>query len=245
MFTGLVREVGRVSRLERRAGITVLEIEAPITVRPGDGQPPSIGDSLSVNGICLTVVRIAGTRVSVEATSETRRVTTLDNWGVGTTVHLEPSLRVGDQLGGHFVLGHVDGTGRLAGLERRGGAASMTVTLPRALARQLLPKGSIAVDGVSLTLDEGPFADRFTVTLIPHTLRATRFGGLAPGGRVNLELDVLTKAAGNGHYAAGSEQPAAAGTRTTDAGRRARTGAPRLTMETILAQGWSRGTRNG
>ena len=229
MFTGLVREVGRVSRLGRRAGITILEVEAPLTARPSEGQAPAIGDSLSVNGICLTVVRIAGPRVSVEATPETRRVTTLDDWRVGSAVHLEPSLRVGEQLGGHFVLGHVDGTGRLVRLERRGAASWMTVTVPRALARRLLPKGSIAVDGVSLTLDEGPFDDRFTVTLIPHTLRATRFGALAPGARLNIELDVLGKAGG-------LAAPKLANEHASEGG---------LTMETILARGWSRGTRHG
>jgi len=268
MFTGLVREVGRVSRLGRHAGITVLDVEAPLTARPAEGQPPAIGDSVAVNGICLTVVGIDGARISVEATPETRRVTTLDDWRVGTAVHLEPSLRVGDQLGGHFVLGHVDGTGRLARLERRGGAASMTVTLPRALARQLLPKGSIAVDGVSLTLDEGPFDDRITVTLIPHTLRATRFGALAAGARLNIELDVLTKAGGSRQLAAGSKRlvgglaaPELAPRRpfprgATEGGLAAPELGPRrpfprgaseggLTVETILARGWSRGTRHG
>ncbi|HSK08504.1 MAG TPA: riboflavin synthase [Vicinamibacterales bacterium] len=195
MFTGLVREIGRVARLARRGGITTIEVEAPLIARPPGGTAPAVGDSLAVNGICLTLVGIARTRVSVEATAETRRVTTLDDWRAGDLVHLEPSLRVGDQLGGHFVLGHVDGTGRLARLDHRGSAAWMTVSLPRGLAGRLLPKGSVAVDGVSLTLDEGPFEDRFTVTLIPHTLEATRFGGLAPGTRLNLELDVLSKAA--------------------------------------------------
>jgi len=238
MFTGLVREVGRVSRLGRHAGITIVEVEAPLTAGPAEGQPPAIGDSVSVNGICLTVVGMAGSRVSVEATPETRRVTTLDDWRVGSAVHLEPSLRVGDQLGGHFVLGHVDGTGRLARLERRGGAAWMTVTLPRALAQRLVPKGSIAVDGVSLTLDEGPFEDRFTVTLIPHTLRATRFGDLAVGARLNIELDVLGKA-GSGQLAAGGDRRDAGDDRQHARGER------RLTLEAILARGWSRGTRHG
>jgi len=234
MFTGLVREVGRVTRVARRAGITTLEIEAPLIARPPEGAPPAIGDSLAVNGICLTLVRATGTRVAVEATAETRRVTTLSEWRVGTVVHLEPSLRVGDQLGGHFVLGHVDGTGRLAGLERRGGAAWMTVTLARTLAGRLLPKGSIAVDGVSLTLDEGPFDDRFTVTLVPHTLRATRFRRLSPGAKVNIELDVLGKA--------GALRQAQGAVSSSNRSGRAGGG---LAVETILARGWSRGTRHG
>lgn len=217
MFTGLVREIGLVSRLGRRGGVTTIEIEAPLTAKPSEGPPPAVGDSLAVNGICLTLVRLAGSRIVVEATAETRRVSTLDDWSAGSRVHLEPSLRAGDQLGGHFVLGHVDGTGRISRLERRGGAAWMTVALARDLARRLLPKGSIAVDGVSLTLDEGPFAGHFTVTLIPHTLEATRFATLPPGTRVNLELDVLAKAAAN-------------------AGDTGRT----LTMDAIWRRGWRR-----
>jgi len=248
MFTGLVREVGRVSRVSRAAGITTLEIDAPLTARPPQGPPPAVGDSVAVNGVCLTLVGLAGSRIRVEATPETLRVTTLDDWVVATPVHLEPSLRVGDQLGGHFVLGHVDGTGRLAALRKRGGAAWMTVTLPRELARRLVPKGSIAVDGVSLTLDEGPFDDRFTVTLIPHTLRATRFAALAAGAKVNLELDVLTKG-GRWPRVGDGWQPAAGIRRASGlaapelAVERASEGG--LTVEKIRARGWSRGIRHG
>ena len=198
MFTGLVREVGRVVRVGRRGGVSVVGIHAPLVAEPADRPAPVAGDSVAVNGICLTVVRTEGTRLTVEATAETRRVTTLADWHVGSLVHLEPALRAGDAVGGHFVLGHVDGTGHVQRVERRGASAVMTVTLAAALASRLLPKGSIAVDGVSLTLDEGPFHDRFTVTLIPHTIGATRFGGLAAGERVNLELDVLAKAAATG-----------------------------------------------
>jgi riboflavin synthase alpha subunit len=129
-------------------------------------------------------------------------------------VHLEPALRTGEPLGGHFVLGHVDGVGGVARVARRAGTVVLSVSAPRALLVQLLPKGSIAVDGVSLTLDEGPFDRIFTVTLIPHTLRETRFGALRIGDRVNLELDVLSKAA--------------------------RRGAGPLTMNAILARGWAR-----
>lgn len=195
MFTGLVREVGRVARTGRRRGVSLLDIDAPLTAAPREGPPPAPGDSVAVNGICLTVVKNTGGRLTVEATAETRRVTTLADWATGDLVHVEPSLRAGDQVGGHFVLGHVDGTGRLLRRDRRGDAVWMTVALSRDLARGLLPKGSIAVDGVSLTLDEGPFVDRFTVTLIPHTLRNTRFEKLGAGARVNLELDVLAKGA--------------------------------------------------
>jgi riboflavin synthase alpha subunit len=194
MFTGLVREMARVKRVSAHGGVTSIEIEAPLLTRDGGRTPPAPGDSVAVNGVCLTIVRISGPVIAVEATAETRRVSSVADWAPGTPVHLEPSLRVGDELGGHFVLGHVDAAGRLVRLERGPRSATMTVSLPPRLARFLLPKGSVAVDGVSLTLDDGPFTDRFTVTLIPHTLAVTRFAALAPGTRLNIEIDMLAKA---------------------------------------------------
>lgn len=222
MFTGLVREIGTLRAVQRRDGLTRLAVAAP-RCAPG----LAVGDSLAVNGVCLTVTARAGELVTVEATAETRRVSTLAGWRGGDRVHLEPALRVGDALGGHFVLGHVDGVGRIATLARRREAVWMTVVLPRALAARLLPKGSIAVDGVSLTLDEGPFADRFTVTLIPHTLGATRFGGARAGERVNLELDILAKAA--------------AAAPVWQAPQDAATARPRLTLAWLRARGFARG----
>jgi riboflavin synthase alpha subunit len=218
VFTGLVREIGRVERIGARGAVTVLDVSAPRTA-----VGLAVGDSLAVNGICLTVTRVARGRVRVEATGETRRVTTLGLWRQGETVHLEPSLKAGDPLGGHFVLGHVDGVGRVVSLSRRGGTATLRVRLPGRLAAQLVPKGAIAVDGVSLTLDEGPFDDGFSITLIPHTLAGTRFGRVAAGDAVNLELDVLTKTA----------RPTVA---TSADGRDTR---PPLTLASLLARGWS------
>jgi len=190
MFTGLVREIGHVAALTTTRGVTRLELDAP---RCAAALAP--GDSLAVNGICLTVTGVERTRVAVDATAETRRVTTLPRWRVRDPVHLEPALRVGDAIGGHFVSGHVDGTGRIVSLQRQGRAASMTVALAPALAGQLVSKGSIAVDGVSLTLDAGPFPGRFTVTLVPQTLAQTRFGAAGVSDHVNIELDILAKAA--------------------------------------------------
>jgi riboflavin synthase alpha subunit len=190
MFTGIVREMGRVVALKTARSVTRFEVDAP---RTASGLAP--GDSVAVNGICLTVTRVAGARVAFDAAPETRRVTTIARWRAGDAVHLEPALRLGDALGGHFVLGHVDGIGRILRLSRRGGAAAMTVALAASLAAQLVPKGSIALDGVSLTLDSGPFPGRFTVTLIPHTLAVTRFSTAHAGEDVNIELDVLAKAA--------------------------------------------------
>ncbi len=248
MFTGLVREVGRIETIGRREAISVLELSAPL-VAPG----LAAGDSLAVNGICLTVTDRSRDRVRVEATVETRRVTTLSGWRPGERVHLEPSLRVGDQVGGHFVLGHVDGVGRLAALERKGGAASMRIELAPELAAELVPKGSIAVDGVSLTLDAGPFHGSFTVTLVPHTLGTTRFESLSPGALVNLELDMLAKAAARAARAVAGAATTGAlpantrptdgatprgGARAGDGGTEGRTGTRTPTIESIRARGW-------
>jgi riboflavin synthase alpha subunit len=214
MFTGLVHEIGTIASTAHRQGVVLVRIAAP---RTSAGLAP--GDSLAVDGICLTVTGLAGPHVTVEASPETRRVTTLARWRPGRPVHLEPALRAGDALGGHFVLGHVDGTGRITGVTRSGGVATLGIGAPAALCRQMLPKGSIAVDGVSLTLDEGPFERRFTVTLVPHTLRETRFGAARVGDAVNIEVDVLSKAA-------------------VRADARAAPGST-LTIGSILAKGWS------
>jgi riboflavin synthase alpha subunit len=190
VFTGLIGEVGRLEAISQVGGISRLDVRAPLC-----SGGLRRGDSLAVNGICLTVIAVEPPHVRVEATAETRRVTTLARWRRHDPLHLEPALRVGDTLGGHIVYGHIDGTGRIVRLSRRGLAVWMTVRVPPALSCQLVAKGAIAVDGVSLTLDEGPFPGRFTVTLIPHTLTQTRFGRAKPGDRVNIELDVLAKRA--------------------------------------------------
>lgn len=213
MFTGLVREIGRIAGVRKGAGTTVVELAAPHACGS-----LAIGDSLAVNGICLTVTRLDRGRVSVDASPETLRATTLGRWRPGDPVHLEPALRAGDPMGGHVVLGHVDGTGTVVRTARAGASVRMTVALDAQLCWQLVPKGSIAVDGVSLTLDAGPFPGRFVVTLVPETLRATRLGHAAGGSRVNLEIDVLTKAA-----ARDDRQP--------------------LRLATVLAYGWDHGRR--
>ena len=225
MFTGLVREVGRLESVRLSGDRAALEISAPRTA-PG----LRIGDSVSVNGVCLTVTARVGTRVRADVSAETRRVTTVSTWRAGDRVHVEPALRAGDSLGGHFVLGHVDGVGRVERIARVAGGLAVTVSAAPAILVQLLAKGSIAVDGVSLTLDEGPFTCAFTVTLIPHTLRETRFARLRAGDRVNLEVDVLSKAARAGAGTETSRPPS-------------RTGV--LTMAAIAARGWvGRGVRN-
>jgi len=220
VFTGLVREIGTVTSVAARGGVAVLTLRAPACAP--DLAP---GDSLAVDGICLTVAAGRGPLVTVEAVAETRRCTTLDAWRPGRRVHLEPALRAGDPLGGHLVLGHVDGVGRVLRLVREGAAAGLTVLPPPGFGRWLLPKGSVAIDGVSLTLDTAPTAAGFTVSLIPQTLAATRLGELAAGDRVNLEADVLAKRSA-------SPQDAPPPSPTPPAGG--------LTYERILASGFRR-----
>jgi len=227
MFTGLIREIGILKGLVPRGGVLRLDIEAA-----GTAGTTSIGASIAVNGICLTVTALSGRGFSVEAASETRRLTTLRNWTRGDRLHLEPALRAGDPLDGHLVQGHVDGTGTVAAVRKSGGGLLMTVKIQEDLTAFLTPKGSVAVDGVSLTVDEGPFQGSFTVNLIPHTLAATTFGKLRAGRQVNLEMDVLVKAARSGrgmhlpgvlHDAAGSENPQ-----------------PALTIDRLLSRGFGR-----
>ena len=206
MFTGLIREIGRLEGMISAGGTHRLSIRAPATAAGGE-----TGQSVAVQGICLTVVARRGDVFTVDAASETRRLTTLARWRRGQRLHLEPALRAGDPLDGHLVQGHVDGTGRVLGMRPDGGGLFLTVGLGPDLARFLTPKGSVAVDGVSLTVDAGPHTDRFIVNLIPHTLRQTIFADLRTGQTVNLEMDVLVKAArtGQGPLLPGTDDTAA------------------------------------
>jgi len=187
MFTGLVEGIASVASLHKNGA------GARLVLRVGElAAGLKIGDSVAVSGCCLTVVAIEGDRLSFDVGPETLGKTTLGNRAVGSRVNIERSLKAGDPLGGHFVTGHIDGVGRLA--ERRDDAewSTCTFTLPTALAAHLACKGSIAIEGVSLTLcDVGN--DRFRVMLIPHTLAVTTLGELRAGDPVNLETDVLAK----------------------------------------------------
>ena len=196
MFTGLVSDLGVVERLEPRAG------GARITIRPGalpvDELVP--GESVACNGACLTVVERGGGRMSFDAVPETLARTTLGTWRSGTRVNLERALRLSDRLGGHLVQGHVDGVGRV--LDRQpspDGSVRLTIELPGDLVRYVVEKGSITVDGVSLTVtgvrdfDADGGGARFGVALVPHTLASTTLGCRRPGDAVNLEVDVLAK----------------------------------------------------
>src|SRR6266567_7862922 len=183
MFTGIVREVGAVAAFD---GARLL-VEAPETAKG-----VAVGDSVSVAGVCLTVVETDAERLAFDVVPETLARTALGRLEAGGLVNLEPSLRVGDQLGGHVVQGHVDGVGRVRSVTPEGGSHRVWVDAPETVVRYCIEKGSIAVEGVSLTVaafdDEG-----FEVALIPHTLAVTTLGRLEPGHEVNLEADVLGK----------------------------------------------------
>ena len=180
MFTGLVREVGRLVSFEDGR----LRIESSLAA--------AIGDSVSINGCCLTVVDGDRRTLAFDAVPETLARTTLGRLEAGAGVNLEPALRAGEPLGGHYVQGHVDSVGRVRSVEPEGEGSRVWLDAPQDVLRYCVEKGSVAVDGVSLTvadLDE----DGFAVALVPHTLAATTLGSLAPGAEVNLEADVLAK----------------------------------------------------
>ena len=187
MFTGIVRELGRIASMEGgEAGIRVV-VDAPDTA-PGLG----LGDSVAVNGVCLTAVAFDERTISFDAVPETLSRTSLSRLAPGIGVNLEPALRAGDPMGGHIVQGHVDGVGRVRSVAPEGEGRRIWIDAPEAVLRYCVEKGSIAVEGVSLTiaaLDDAGFA----IALIPHTLAVTTTGALEPGHEVNLEVDVLAK----------------------------------------------------
>ena len=187
MFTGLVEALGRVDRVEPEGAGRRLTL-----TWPGLPEPMTIGESVAVNGCCLTVVSAAGERFDVQAGPETLLRTNLGDLDEGSPVNLERALRVGDRLGGHFVQGHVDATAVLRTRRTEGDWQFLAFAVDPRWTALMVPKGSIAVDGVSLTLVavEG---DGFSVMLIPHTLAVTTLGGLAPGDRVNIEADMIAK----------------------------------------------------
>jgi riboflavin synthase len=190
MFTGLVEGIGTVIAVEGTAAAIDLKVRAPESLP--DRESAAIGDSIALNGCCLTLVRIVGEDWTFQAGEETLSRTNLGRLEPGSPVNLERSLRPTDRLGGHFVQGHVDGTGQVASIDRDGDWTTMWFTVAAQLTRQMVSKGSIAVDGVSLTLvqvDE----NRFSVALIPHTLQATTLGLRRTGDSVNIETDILGK----------------------------------------------------
>jgi riboflavin synthase len=183
MFTGIVREVGTVAAFDG---------SRLVVAAPGTAAGVAVGDSVAVAGTCLTVVDTGDGRLAFDVVPETLSRTALGRLEPGAAVNLEPSLRVGDPLGGHVVQGHVDAVGRVRSVAPEGDGRRVRVDAPETVVRYCLEKGSVAVDGVSLTvaaLDD----DGFEVALIPHTLAVTTLGRLEPGDEVNLEADVLGK----------------------------------------------------
>ncbi|MDB4954159.1 MAG: riboflavin synthase, alpha subunit [Myxococcales bacterium] len=188
MFTGLVEDVGTVARADRRSDALVLAIR-PARLPLGE---LAIGESVCHDGACLTVTEVGRDSFSVLAGAETLARTTLGHLRVGKRVNLERALRVGDRLGGHWVTGHIDGTGELATRRDLGSNLVLGFRTPPALLRYIVEKGSIAIAGVSLTVNSVD-TETFSIAIIPHTREMTNLGELAIGDRVNLETDVLAK----------------------------------------------------
>ena len=194
MFTGIVREVGQVRAISH-PGDTKIRISCARPV-----ETIEIGASIACNGVCLTVVATGtdgdGGWFEVDASAETCSKTTLGDWAEGTLVNLEPALRLGDELGGHIVSGHVDGVAEIASIVPDGDSHRVTFAAPKALAGFLAPKGSVALDGISLTVNgvsDSAEAVRFDVNIIPHTWAVTNLRDASAGSRVNLEIDVLAR----------------------------------------------------
>jgi riboflavin synthase len=186
MFTGLIASRGRLNEVDRSDAGARLRIESELARELREG------DSVAVNGVCLTATAVDGGTFDIEAMNETLARSALGELGTGDTVNLELPLRAGDRLGGHMVQGHVDGVGRLLALDDDGFALRLEIEANPELLRYVVEKGSIAVDGVSLTV--AAIGERsFTVSLIPETVQRTNLGAVEPGRTVNLEVDVLAK----------------------------------------------------
>jgi len=191
MFTGIVTDVGRVRSAEQRGDLR-LEIETGYDTATID-----LGASIACSGVCLTVVDKGEDWFAVDVSGETVSRTAADHWQEGAKLNLERSLRLGDELGGHIVTGHVDAVAEVVGLCQEGDSARIGICVPRALGPMIAEKGSIALDGASLTVNEVRDAEdgttHFAVNIIPHTAKQTTLGGLAPGRQLNVEVDVLAR----------------------------------------------------
>ena len=188
MFTGIVEDVGTIKELKTRTK----EVLFTIKTKNIDVKEIKIGESISINGACLTVISIGDSSFIVEVSHETLKRTTLSKLKIGSKVNLERSLKLGDRMGGHIVNGHVDGVGKVESIQRRGKSVEIWFSLPKGLSTYVVEKGSIAVDGVSLTVNVVK-GDRFSVNIIPYTQEATIFGKMRSGGSVNIECDIIGK----------------------------------------------------
>ena len=193
MFTGIVQEIGEIRRIEAPAGAggaSDRRIEVGCTIIPPDRL--ELGASVSVDGVCLTVAAHGAGSFLADVSGETLAVTTLAALHAGARVNLEPALRAGDSLGGHWVSGHVDGIAQVLGTVADARSLRVELDAPAALARYIARKGSVTLDGVSLTVND-VVGTTFGINLIPHTLEVTTLGGLKPGARLNLEIDLLAR----------------------------------------------------
>ncbi len=188
MFTGIIQGLGRIEAIEERGGDRLLRVHA----QGLDLSRAAVGDSISVQGVCLTATRIEGERFDADVSRETLDKTTLKEVRAGDRVNLEPALRAGDPLGGHLVSGHVDAVGRLTALREDARSWRMEFEVPDELARFVAPKGSICLDGVSLTVNAVHGA-RFDVNIIPHTFSVTSLGARRAGDEVNVEIDLIAR----------------------------------------------------
>jgi riboflavin synthase len=187
VFTGIVRELGSVEAVDGGSGGARIRLRAPQTASSA-----ALGDSVALNGVCLTVTAVTGELLAFDAVPETLRRSSLGQLCAGSPVNVEPALRAGEPLGGHIVQGHVDGVGRVRAVEVEGDGRRLVVEPPPELLRYCVEKGSITVEGVSLTVAAlGP--ETFELALIPHTLEVTTLSSLEAGDEVNLEVDVLAK----------------------------------------------------
>jgi len=192
LFTGLVQEVGEIRSVEPRQGAGGADVRLVVGFRAIERARLELGASICVDGVCLTVAELGTDSFAADVSGETLRVTTLGGKRAGSRVNLEPSLRAGDALGGHWVSGHVDGVAEVVATERDARSLQVHIEAPRPLARYIARKGSVTLDGVSLTVNAVDDT-RFSINLIPHTLEATTLGALAKGSRLNLEIDLLAR----------------------------------------------------
>jgi riboflavin synthase len=187
MFTGLIEEVGTITAVERRGGARRFTVSARLVL-----DDLSVDDSVAVSGVCLTVVALNKNHFQVEAVAETLRKTTLESWQTGRKVNLERSLRLADRLGGHLVQGHVDGVAAVTEIRPQTGGQLASFAIPVHLTKYVISEGSIAIDGVSLTVAR-LHQNNVTVSLIPHTLQKTTLSELQAGSQVNVEVDLIGK----------------------------------------------------
>ncbi len=186
MFTGIITDVGRIIKLDQEGDLRA-------RIQTGyDTQGVDMGASIASDGVCLTVVDLGSDWYEVQISAETVSKTNLDLWGVGRRVNLERALKVGDELGGHIVSGHVDGVAEVVGITEEGDSTRVTLRAPADLARFIAPKGSVALNGTSLTVNEVDGCD-FGINFIPHTKEVTTWGDVKTGDRINLEIDTLAR----------------------------------------------------